>query len=101
MLVIFNSAFLNEEFVVIDNRKKITETYLKGWFTVDIVSSIPFGLFNQNSDDDSHHLAKWASFEKVYKLVKLVKLLRILKIVKDQNKIFKYMDQFLNIRAAM
>ena len=46
VLVIFNSAYLNEEFVVIDNRKQISETYLKGWFTVDIVSSIPFGLLN-------------------------------------------------------
>lgn len=50
VLVIFNSAFLNDEFVVIDDRKEISTTYLKGWFTVDIVSSIPFGLFNQSSD---------------------------------------------------
>jgi hypothetical protein len=46
VLVIFNSAVLNEEFVIIDNRNEISKSYLKGWFSVDIISSVPFGLFN-------------------------------------------------------
>jgi hypothetical protein len=46
ILVIFNSAFFNEEFVVISDRKIIAVTYLKSWFSIDIISSIPFGLLN-------------------------------------------------------
>jgi len=82
-LVIFNSAYLNDEFVVIDDRKEISKTYLKGWFTVDVVSSVPFGLINSGSSSADASKIQWASFEKIYRLLKLIKLLRILKIVKD------------------
>ena len=51
VLVIFNSGFLNDEFVVIDDRKVIAKTYIKGWFSVDVISSIPFGLLNQSAKD--------------------------------------------------
>lgn len=87
MIVIFNSAKYTEDYDIIDNRKVISCDYLKGWFTVDLVSCLPFDIMFEHSSYNK--LVRVARISKLYKLVKLTKLLRILKIIKDQNKFFK------------
>ena len=44
MLVIFNSAFRDDEYTykIIDDRAQIAKRYLKGWFTIDLLAIIPF-----------------------------------------------------------
>ena len=42
IIVIFNSAYYEDEIDLIDNRKKIACKYMKGWFTIDVLSVIPF-----------------------------------------------------------
>ena len=42
IVVIFNSAYYEDEIDLIDNRKKIACKYMKGWFTIDVLSVIPF-----------------------------------------------------------
>ena len=44
MLVIFNTATYDQNMRFITDRKKIAKQYLKGWFTVDLLSIIPFDL---------------------------------------------------------
>ena len=41
MLFNFNTAFLNEDFVLIDERKEICKKYLKGWFVIDLLAIVP------------------------------------------------------------
>jgi len=42
--IIFNFffAFHDNDYEMIDSKKKIARTYLKGWFIVDILAIIPF-----------------------------------------------------------
>lgn len=42
IIVTFNTALLDEDFRIIDNRKIISVKYLKGWFTVDLLAIVPF-----------------------------------------------------------
>ena len=42
ILVIFNTAYYNEDSEIIDNRKEIASDYLKGWFIIDLLAIIPF-----------------------------------------------------------
>ena len=44
MLVIFNTAIYDEDMQLIVDRKKIAIIYLKGWFTIDLLSIIPFDV---------------------------------------------------------
>lgn len=44
ILVNFNTAILNEEFEVTDDRWLIAKEYLNSWFIVDLLSIIPFDL---------------------------------------------------------
>ena len=45
ILVIFNSAFYDNEFFIVQNRKIIANEYLKSWFTIDLLSIIPLEDF--------------------------------------------------------
>jgi hypothetical protein len=42
IVVTFNTALLDDDFRVIDNRKVISKKYLSGWFMVDTLAIVPF-----------------------------------------------------------
>jgi len=44
ILVLFNSAFYDSEFQIVENRKTIAKEYIKSWFLVDLLAIIPFEL---------------------------------------------------------
>lgn len=95
MLMIFNSAYYDEEYNEITDRKVIAKLYLKGWFTIDLFAVLPFDiLFGGNG---LNQIVRITRISKMYKLVKLTRLVRILKIFKESNKMFKYMENYLNI----
>lgn len=45
ILVQFNSAFYNDDFEIVDDRKHIAREYIQSWFIIDVVSIIPFEKF--------------------------------------------------------
>ena len=44
ILIIFNTAFYDEDFIIIDCRKQISMQYIQSWFFIDLLSIIPFDL---------------------------------------------------------
>lgn len=44
ILVIFNSAYYNLDFVVVESHGKIACNYLKGWFLLDFFAIFPFDV---------------------------------------------------------
>ena len=42
IILIFNSAYYENEFELVDDRKKIAKNYLKSWFMFDLLAVIPF-----------------------------------------------------------
>ena len=42
ILVLFNSAFYDSEFQIVENRKVIAKDYIKSWFLVDLLAILPF-----------------------------------------------------------
>jgi hypothetical protein len=42
IMIIFNSAYYNEDSEIIDDRKEIANSYLRGWFIIDLLAIIPF-----------------------------------------------------------
>lgn len=95
MIFIFNSAYYDEEFNEIQDRKVIAKLYLKGWFTIDLFAILPFDLMFGGGG--LNQIVRITRISKMYKLVKLTRLVRILKIFKESNKMFKYMENYLNI----
>ena len=67
--------------------KKTSLTYLKTWFLLDFVSSIPFTWISlQIQDNNSTNIDKFESFAKIARLYKMSKWIRILRIFKIINK---------------
>ena len=50
IVVNFNSAYIDESYEVIDDRKKIAHSYLVSWFLVDFLSIVPFELIVTAAD---------------------------------------------------
>lgn len=93
MIIIFNCAYYDMIYDIIDTRKEIALNYLKGWFLIDLLAIVPFELIF-NSVQQLNSLARLARFARLQKLIKLT---RVLKIFKDQNRILKYVTQYLKI----
>ena len=48
MIIIFNSAFHDDDFNIVDDRKKIAIKYIQSWFWIDLLAIIPFDLLMQS-----------------------------------------------------
>ena len=45
MILIFNTAYYDNRYKIIDNRKHIAKAYLSSWFFIDAISVMPMELF--------------------------------------------------------
>ena len=45
IIVIFNTAYYNQDFILIDQRSLIAKQYLTGWFSIDLLAILPFNFF--------------------------------------------------------
>lgn len=87
LIINFNTAYVQEGELVVD-RKKIALKYLKGWFTLDLISSIPYGIVVSTKDYFNINSNKLYSLEilgllrilKISRMFGLTKLLRIAKL---------------------
>jgi potassium voltage-gated channel Eag-related subfamily H protein 7 len=78
----FFAAFYDDETQVVTDRKKITKSYLFGWFLIDFLSIFPFETLLASGDFAG--LAKIFRVSKIYKIVKIARLIRIFKFMKQR-----------------
>jgi hypothetical protein len=78
MVILFNCAFYDMDYNIIEDRKEICIQYLKGWFTIDLLAIIPFDLL-LSGGTQFNGLARIARFARLQKLVKLTRVLKIFK----------------------
>ena len=53
MIIIFRTAYLTEDFEVIDSRNKIAWNYVTGFFIVDLMAVLPFEYMLPAEEDTS------------------------------------------------
>ena len=106
IIVMFNSAYYDEDFLIIESRKLIACAYLRSWFLVDALAIIPFEEFVEafKGEEDGgagnanyQEMVRLARMGRLYKLIKMTKLLRILKIIKQRSQLLKYLNDILKI----
>jgi hypothetical protein len=88
---IFNSAYYDENFNLVQERKVIAKNYLGSWFLVDVIAIIPFDLF-MGSSNNFNEIARITRIGRMYKLVKLTRMFKVFKFMKEKNKMFKYLQ---------
>lgn len=83
---LFRQFFLEYEdaltHVMIKNRKQIAMHYLKGWFTIDVVSILPFDAVALIANSESLSKAKALKVIRLLRLLKLMRIVKALRIVK-------------------
>jgi len=95
--ILFNFffAFHNSDYEMVDEKKEIAKSYIKGWFLIDFLAIIPFDKMFRV--EGYNGLARILRLPKIYKLIKMTRLVRMLKIVKERNKLVKYLSEILKI----
>ena len=81
----------NQEEVILD-KGVITRKYLRGWFVIDLVSSLPFdyAYFIASSSSAQQTLIKASRALRILKLAKLLSLLRLLRV----SRLVRYIKRF-------
>ena len=82
IIVIFNTAYYDDDYKIVEDRKVIAKIYLKGWFIIDIGAVIPFEVIF-GTFASYNGLIKIARIGRLYKLLKLSRMLRVFKLLKS------------------
>lgn len=93
IFIVFCSAYHDDEFQMIDDRKLIACNYLRGWFLIDFLAIFPFDQLVQGeaaSSEDINGIVRIARLGRMYKLIKLTRLIRIIKLMKQKSNILKF-----------
>ncbi|GMH51745.1 hypothetical protein TL16_g01078 [Triparma laevis f. inornata] len=87
--------FFEEEEVMEQNR--VAKHYLKTWFLLDFLSSIPFDLMEAGLKDTSYaKLMKSGKFVKVFRMLRITKMVRFMK----GSVIAEQFDDWVNMAAS-
>lgn len=72
---------------MVDERREIAKSYLKGWFTIDLFTVLPISQIM--STVSYGNMGRIARLPKLYRLIKVIRLIRILKVIKEKNNLIK------------
>ena len=75
----------------------VAKSYLKGWFWVDMISSIPFGSIDPGPTSSLSRMTKVLKILRLSKLTKLLKVNAIFEAVEDAFMAFRNYFKFLKI----
>ncbi|CAG9326192.1 unnamed protein product [Blepharisma stoltei] len=78
----FISGVYSSEEVLHTDLKYIILKYLKGWFIIDVISSVPYTLVDYWTGGDGNSSAHQNNFVKLMRVPRLYKLLRIVRVAK-------------------
>ncbi|RHY29590.1 hypothetical protein DYB32_005041 [Aphanomyces invadans] len=85
ILLTFRLAFHNSDRILISDGVTIATSYLKGWFFVDVLSTMPVDTIVGYFTTASSKLLKSTKLLRVFRVARLFKLVRLLKL----GKVFK------------
>jgi len=88
----------NKDEIILDP-KIIRWTYIKGWFIIDLLSSLPFdyAYFIASSTSTEQTLLKASRALRILKLAKVLSLLRLLRV----SRLLRYIKRFEEVRSIL
>nr|QQY02525.1 potassium voltage-gated channel protein eag 3 [Cryptocotyle lingua] len=87
----FHTTFVGPTGAVISDPTLIRLNYLKGWFMVDLIACLPYGLLNLFGESDSGTVAS------LFNTLKVVRLLRLWRVIRKLDQYLKYVATILLI----
>jgi CRP-like cAMP-binding protein len=81
VFIAFKTAYFDhEELVMVVDRKKIAQKYMKTWFVFDVAASIPFDFIILLSSSDGVDGAGAGAFFKALRVARFTKIIRLLRM---------------------
>lgn len=86
IIVTFNTSYQDDDNLHITDRTMIAKRYLKGWFLIDLGTTIPFQTISKFVDSlqniDNTKIIRLARLPRISKILKVVHLLKIFRLLK-------------------
>jgi hypothetical protein len=89
IIIIFNTAYFDEDYKLVQDRKLIAKGYLSSWFAFDFLAVVPFDLLLRGQVNDYSDLIRLSRIGRLYRLLKLTKLLKIGKALQNRVRILE------------
>ena len=97
----FTSAFDRRDGQVETRHRKIANRYFKGWFFIDLISTLPTQLLEVEwgsdvdfEDATNVKLMRLARIPRIYKILRLLRLLKMLRFLSQNKQISKFTELF-------
>ena len=85
IVLTFNTAIQIDQCLYITDRNQIAKKYLKKWFWIDLIVTLPFADLLSLWSMQMKNLAQLAKFVRILKLIRLIRLVKLLKVVKEKH----------------
>lgn len=85
IIVSFFSIYVRASGEVITDRRRIVRRYLKTWFTLDLIASIPYTLLDLWVFNQDKTQPRLNSFIRILRLPRMYKLLRLVRVLKGMR----------------
>jgi len=85
-------------------KKLIIKHYLKGWFWIDLIATLPYELLFQTDGEKGATMArlgKNVKFFKVLRLLKFLRCMRLMKIVKNMGMVVRHAELLGPVRKLL
>ena len=91
----FMTGYYDDQELLVTDVGLIAKNYVRGWFPIDFVSTVPFDLLAE--------VVLGSSGSSAFKIIKIIRLLRLLKLarLKKLAKIVNDIEEAINMNAAM
>ncbi|OQS04106.1 Voltage-gated Ion Channel (VIC) Superfamily, partial [Thraustotheca clavata] len=103
ILIAFQTAYYTSERTLVVNKRTIMFTYLKGWFMIDFISTLPIdtigGYFIANSSQvlSSTKILRFLRIARIFKLIRLLKIGKVFKRVRDAIQLSPSSERLLKL----
>ena len=85
IVLTFNTAIQIDQCLYITDRNQIAKLYLKKWFWIDLLVTLPFADLLSLWSKNMKNLAQLAKFVRILKVIRLIRLVKLLKVVKEKH----------------
>jgi Ca2+-binding EF-hand superfamily protein len=92
----FRTAVLTPDGQLLYEQKDIARAYLRGWFTIDFASCLPFGYVEYFVDKDE---GSKGSSNKAVRMLRLFRLLKLLRLVRIKRILDRWEEEMYGARA--
>lgn len=88
----FFSAYTDKSGKTVTSHKKIAVSYLKSWFFIDLLSSLPIEIIDSphSSKTEDNKFINFLKVGRMYKIIRLIRLLKMLRLLKFNSTQFNF-----------